>query len=233
VSSQPLPLPGLDYAYDALEPFFDELTMRTHHLKHHQSYTDKMNEALATLRSDSSTKHLAKLGIDTLLRNASGELNSINSPGLRETLLNHGGGYVNHAFFFKCLAPRPNPESLPQVPQGELSSALTARFGTYADFKTKFSQAATSVFGSGWAWLCVSASQNHTLHIVTTPNQRTARTLGLEPILALDVWEHAYYLKYQNRRADYVDAFWQVVNWRFAELQYIRALPPVSMKSDL
>jgi len=232
--SQNLPLPTLDYDYDALEPFIDEQTMRFHHLKHHRSYTDQLNSALSQLRSSSEYKHIAKLGIDVILSNL-----SLVPDAYRDTIRNNGGGYVNHDMFWKCMTPN----GTQPTPNDRLSVAITDTFGSFDNFKSLFTQAALNVFGSGWAWLYLDRSPvlsssspdpssvgssvipiQHTLVISSTSNQDTPVMDYKKPILALDVWEHAYYLKYQNRRREYVQNWWQIVNWRYVEGLYNRAV---------
>eukprot|EP00123_Amoebidium_parasiticum_P009166 comp19294_c1_seq1/m.22137 comp19294_c1_seq1/g.22137 ORF comp19294_c1_seq1/g.22137 comp19294_c1_seq1/m.22137 type:complete len:246 (-) comp19294_c1_seq1:189-926(-) len=215
---QNLPLPPLPYEYNALEPYIDEATMRTHHLKHHQAYTDKANAALAALREDPKHKHLAKLGIDTLLT----RLADVPEPH-RVTLRNHGGGYVNHDLFWKIMSPHGGPSTLVK---GALHDALHDEFGGYDKFVSEFSKQAAGLFGSGWVWLYLDSNQDPPrLKITTTPNQDTpAMTVGHTPILCLDVWEHAYYLNYQNRRPDYISSWWYVVNWAEVESLYEKAV---------
>jgi len=180
--------------------------MRVHHLSHHQKYTDTLNGALRKLRDDASTKFLAKMGVDSLLQH----LDEV-PEALRKTVRNAGGGYVNHAFFFDCMSPNGGGE-----PSGALSDAIRASFGGLSAFKQMFSLAALEVFGSGWAWLVYDTSVGTlaALKVTSTPNQDTpAMQSGLVPLLGIDVWEHAYYLKHQSRRKDYVDDFWAVLNW--------------------
>jgi Fe-Mn family superoxide dismutase len=188
-------LPELPYAYDALEPHFDARTMEIHHSKHHQGYTNKLNAAIeshADLGSKSAEELVA--GLNNL------------PQGVQGAVRNNGGGYVNHNLFWTVLSPNGGG-----APSGELASAIDSAFGSYDAFKEKFESAATSQFGSGWAWLVVDGSGK--LHVTSTANQDSPLTQGHTPILGLDVWEHAYYLNYQNRRPDYVSAFWNVVNW--------------------
>ncbi len=186
-------LPNLPYAHNALEPHIDELTMQIHHGKHHQAYVDNLNKAIA------STEHEGK-SIEELVAHAG----SI-SPAVR----NNGGGHWNHTFFWESLAPNAGGE-----PTGALADAINSAFGSFEDFKTKFAAAGTTRFGSGWAWLGV---KDGGLAICSTPNQDNPLMDVAEckctPILGIDVWEHAYYLKYQNKRADYLTAIWNVVNW--------------------
>ncbi|TVR23403.1 MAG: superoxide dismutase [Anaerolineaceae bacterium] len=192
-------LPALPYAFDALEPHIDARTMEIHHGKHHGGYTTKLNAALE------GTEFAGK-SIEEVLAN----LDKL--PADKQTAVrNNGGGYANHNLFWQVMAPNAGGE-----PTGELAEAINAAFGSFADFKEQFSQAAAGRFGSGWAWLIVDGGG---LAITSTPNQDTPLMEGKTPILGLDVWEHAYYLNYQNRRPDYVAAFFNVVNWaKVAEL---------------
>ncbi len=203
--AQNLPLPPLPYDYAALEPHIDESTMREHHLKHHQKYTDSLNGALAKLRADAATKHLAKMGVDTLLQH----LAEIPDEATRRTVQNAGGGYVNHDFFFRSMAPDGGGE-----PQSErLSAALVASFGGSEAFRRIFTVAALEVFGSGWAWLVYDTSAK-ALSVTSSANQDTPlMEPGKLPLLGIDVWEHAYYLKHQSKRAGYVADFFKVVDW--------------------
>lgn len=187
-------LEPLPYAYTALEPFIDEQTMRLHHDKHHQTYVDKLNAALE------KAPEMSEKPLDDILRNLSEVPEAI-----RTAVRNHGGGHSNHAIFWKNM--RPNGGGDPSRP---LADALITAFGDLEKFREEMTTAATGLFGSGWAWL---VSEDGTLRIVARPNQDSPLMDGLMPLLGLDVWEHAYYLKYQNRRADYVKAWWNVVNW--------------------
>ncbi len=197
---QPFALPALPYAYDALEPFIDARTMEIHHRRHHQSYLDAANRALAA-RPD-----LRELSAEQLIT----RLQAFDEP-LRTTLRNQLGGHLNHEFFWRLLAPpadyRPGP----------LQAAIARDFGSMDAFRTAFSAAAASRFGSGWAWL---AWKDGVLEVFSTANQDSPLMTGHTPLIGLDVWEHAYYLAYQNRRADYVGAFWKVLNWDAAEAAY-------------
>jgi len=189
-------LPPLPYDVNALEPHIDAETMRIHHDKHHQAYVNKLNEAIE--------KH-PELGDKTALELIL-DLNAI-PDDIRTAVRNHGGGHVNHSLFWTVMSPNGGG-----TPTGVLASAIDESFGSFAEFNKAFSAAAGSVFGSGWAWLCVG--KDGKLVVTSTPNQdNPVFTEGLLPILGIDVWEHAYYLKYQNRRPDYVGAFWKVVNW--------------------
>ena len=186
-------LPSLPYAFDALEPYIDTTTMQIHHGKHHQAYVDNLNKAIAgTPNENKSLEELVK---------AAGSI----SPAVR----NNGGGHWNHSFFWQILAPKAGGN-----PGGNLASAIDSAFGSFDGFKEKFNNAGMTRFGSGWAWLIVKDGK---LEISSTPNQDNplmdvAEVKG-SPILGVDVWEHAYYLKYQNKRAEYLGAFWNVVNW--------------------
>lgn len=203
---QPFTLPGLDYAYDALEPHIDARTMEIHHTKHHQAYIDNANKALA--------------GHPELQQRAAAELLH-DLPALpdnvRPTLRNNVGGHVNHAFFWQILSTRGGGE-----PKGELAASLAKAFGSVDAFKVQFADAAMKRFGSGWAWLSV---KDGALQVHSTANQDSPLSDGAVPVLGLDVWEHAYYLHYQNRRADYVKAFWNVLNWDQAAANLHAALP--------
>jgi Fe-Mn family superoxide dismutase len=185
-------LPALPYAYDALEPFFDAQTMELHHTKHHQTYVDKLNAAL-----DGHEK-FQKLTAKDLLK----DLNSV-PENIRIAVRNHGGGHFNHSFWWPMLRKDVRYG-------GDVARAIDSKFGSYDEFKDKFSNTATLLFGSGWTWL---VSSNGELDIMSTPNQDNPISHGVTPILGIDVWEHAYYLKYQNRRPDYIGAFFNVINW--------------------
>ncbi|WP_054032526.1 superoxide dismutase [Desulfatitalea tepidiphila] len=185
-------LPELSYGYDALEPFIDARTMEIHHTKHHQTYVDKLNAALE------GHDALQRLSVEQLVRN----LNEV-PEAIRTAVRNHGGGHANHSFFWPLLKQG-------VAPGGPAMDAIVKRFGSQEKFKEDFSNAAALLFGSGWAWLVVDRGE---LEIVTTPNQDSPLSQGKIPIIGLDVWEHAYYLKYQNRRPDYIAAFFNVINW--------------------
>jgi Fe-Mn family superoxide dismutase len=188
-------LPDLPYSYDALEPFIDTATMQLHHDKHHATYVAKLNEALA--------KHpeVAEKPLEELLKG----LDSV-PEDIRTAVRNHGGGHLNHSIFWKMMA---SPDDA-GMPGGALLEALNAGFGDVEKFKAAFTEAATKVFGSGWTWL---VSDGGKLSIVSTPLQDNPIMQGKKPVLGLDLWEHAYYLKYQNKRPDYITAWWNVVNW--------------------
>ena len=196
-------LPALPYAHEALEPHFDTLTMQIHHGKHHQAYVDNLNKAIAGTANEGKS-------LEELVKNAG----SI-SPAVR----NNGGGHWNHSFFWASLAPQKGG-----TPTGALADAINSAFGSFDSFKEKFATAGMTRFGSGWAWLIVKEGK---LEICSTPNQDNplmdvAEVKGT-PILGVDVWEHAYYLKYQNRRADYLGAFWQVINWNVVSGRFEKA----------
>mmetsp|Transcript_5950 Transcript_5950/g.19599 ORF Transcript_5950/g.19599 Transcript_5950/m.19599 type:complete len:238 (+) Transcript_5950:33-746(+) len=205
-AAQNLPLPPLSYAYDALEPHIDATTMEEHHSKHHRAYTNKLNAALETLRGDPATKALAKLGIDTLLQ----RLDQITDPKLRAAVRNAGGGFVNHELFFATMSPDGGGDV---VEHAGLNAAIVSAFGTMAMLKRALSLSALEVFGSGWAWLALDRRSDK-LVVQSTPNQDTpAMDASTVPLLGIDVWEHAYYLKHQSRRADYIKDWWHVVSW--------------------
>ncbi len=198
-------LPALPYATDALEPHIDKMTMEIHHGKHHQAYVTNLNKAL-------EGKPEANSSIEDIIKNISKF-----PPAVR----NNGGGHFNHTMFWTILSPNGGGE-----PTGELATAINSAFGSFADFKTKFAEAGATRFGSGWAWLTVGADKK--LQVSSTPNQDNplmdiAEVKGT-PILGMDVWEHAYYLKYQNRRPDYIAAFWNVVNWNHVTELYKKAI---------
>lgn len=185
-------LPDLGYNYDALEPFIDAKTMEIHHTKHHQTYVDKLNVALK------DDQEFSELTVNELLS----DLSSVPEQ-IRTAVRNHGGGHANHSFFWPLLKK--------DVPlEGPIKEAIEKQFGSFTEFKDRFSQAAALLFGSGWAWL---VHDKDGLSIITTPNQDSPISQGKAPIVGLDVWEHAYYLKYQNRRPDYINAFFEVINW--------------------
>lgn len=196
-------LPALPYAYDALEPHIDAQTMEIHYTKHHQAYVDKLNAAIA------KAPELKGKPIEELLSMVN------NLPdGVRAPIRNNGGGHWNHTFFWQILAPRSDKA----MPSGRLKDSMISQWQTFENFKEQFKQAGMGVFGSGWVWMI--ADQGGKLSIVTTPNQDNTimdvvKDKG-KPILGVDVWEHAYYLKYQNKRTDYLDAIWNVINWRKA-----------------
>lgn len=197
-------LPQLPYAYDALEPHIDKETMNIHHTKHHNTYVTNLNKAVE------GNSDLASKSVEELISNLDAVPESI-----RTAVRNNGGGHANHSLFWKLLSPEGGGE-----PSGELKSAIESKFGSFDKFKEQFEAAGAGRFGSGWAWLVVN---NGELEITSTPNQDSPLMEGKKPILGLDVWEHAYYLKYQNRRPDYMKAFWNVVNWSEVEKLYSEA----------
>ena len=188
---------ALPYAYDALEPWIDEATMRVHHDKHHQAYCDKLNAAVKGTEFEDIDAEEIISDLEELPEN------------IRTAVRNHGGGFVNHNMFWEIMSPDGGECS------GRILEEIEKEFGSLDEFKGKFKEAALGQFGSGWAWLVVNSSGG--LEIMKTGNQDNPLSSGKKPILCLDVWEHAYYLKYQNKRADYVDAWWNVVNWRKVE----------------
>ncbi len=198
-------LPELPYAYDALEPHIDARTMEIHFTKHHQGYVNNLNAALEG-HDDLQDKSALELVAD---------LASVPEE-VRTAVRNNGGGHVNHSMFWPAMSPDGGGE-----PSGDLAVAIDAAFGSFGDFQSRFNTAAATRFGSGWAWLCL----NHegSLLVTSTPNQDNPIAEGLTPILGLDVWEHAYYLKYQNRRPEYVSAWWNVVNWGEVGRQFEQA----------
>ncbi len=189
----PFVLPELSYPYDALEPHIDEATMRLHHDKHHATYIEKANAAL-------EGTPLADASIEEVLAN----LDKV-PEGRRTAVRNNAGGHANHALFWEIMGPDGSG-----APSGQLAAAIDRSFGSFDEFKTKFADAATGQFGSGWAWLVATGDG---LAIEAMPNQDSPLLTGRTPILGVDVWEHAYYLKYQNKRPDYLKAWWNVVNW--------------------
>ena len=187
-------LPPLPYGFDALEPYIDAKTMEIHHDKHHGAYVTNLNKALE------GQADLQKLTIEELLA----KIDSV-PENIRTAVRNNGGGHANHSMFWKIMKKGAGGE-----PKGDLAAAITKSFGTFAEFKTKFNQAATTRFGSGWAWLLIKDGH---LTIESAANQDSPIMTGAKPVMGLDVWEHAYYLKYQNRRPEYIEAWWNVVNW--------------------
>jgi Fe-Mn family superoxide dismutase len=196
-------VPDLPYAYDALEPHIDEATMHFHHDKHHQAYVDKANAAL-------EGTEWADRSVEDVLTNLS------SLPGDKQAAVrNNAGGHYNHSLFWKMMSPDGGGE-----PTGDIAGAITETFGSFDSFKDEFKAAGVARFGSGWAWLVKDSSG---LAVVSTPNQDTPLSDGSSPLLGADVWEHAYYLKYQNKRPDYLDAFWNVVNWDYVNELYAAA----------
>jgi len=188
-------LPKLPYAYDALEPHIDARTMEIHHTKHHQAYITNVNNALK------DKPDLANKSVEDLIK----DLNAV-PEDIRAAVRNNGGGHANHSFFWKIMGPNAGG-----APSGKLGDDITSVFGSFDAFKEKFADAGVKRFGSGWAWLIKNKSGK--LEVTSTPNQDSPLMDGNTPLLGLDVWEHAYYLNYQNRRPDYIKAWWNVVNW--------------------
>jgi Fe-Mn family superoxide dismutase len=189
----PYEVPALPYDYSALEPHIDEQTMRVHHDKHHQAYVDKANAAL-------EGTEWADKPVEEVLQN----LDKL-PDDKRTAVRNNGGGHANHTFFWQIMSPDGGGE-----PSGDLASAIDVAFGGFGDFKSKFAEAGVNRFGSGWAWLVHDGSG---VAVISTANQDTPISDGHTPLLGVDVWEHAYYLRYQNKRPDYIEAWWNVVNW--------------------
>ena len=194
-------LPSLPYAFEALEPYIDTTTMQIHHGKHHAAYVTNLNGAL--------DKHpeLAGKTLEQLVK----DLNSI-PEDIRTAVRNNGGGHFNHSIFWQLMSPKGGGE-----PKGDLAKEITGTFGTFVAFKETFEKAAMTRFGSGWAWLGFKGGK---LTVISMPNQDVPMMEGLDPLLGIDVWEHAYYLKYQNRRAEYVSNWWNVVNWEAVASHY-------------
>lgn len=208
-------LPDLPYDYDALEPHIDAQTMKLHHDKHHAGYTKKFNNALEQADAAGYTIHgkqLSDFEAEELLMH----INLVPDTVI-ESVANNGGGYVNHKLFWTVMSPAGGGE-----PSGVLQAAIDESFGSFDEFKEEFVDAAKSRFGSGWAWLVVNPEQE--LEVVSTANQDSPLMSGLVPVLGLDVWEHSYYLKYQNKRPDYVEAFFNVVNWDEVSRRYGEAV---------
>jgi Fe-Mn family superoxide dismutase len=195
-------LPALPYATDALEPHIDKMTMEIHHGKHHNAYVTNLNKALE------SAPDLASKTVEELLANTC----AIVPDAIKTAVRNNGGGHINHSMFWQILGPGAGG-----APVGHLAAAITSTFGSFDTFKEKFNAAATTRFGSGWAWLVKSGAA---IDIYSTANQDSPVMEGKFPVIGLDVWEHAYYLKYQNRRPDYISAWWNVVNWQEAERRF-------------
>ena len=202
-ASGPHKLPALGYAFDALEPYIDAKTMEIHHGKHHQTYVTKLNEALADYPD------LQKLSVEDLLKNLSTVPEKI-----RSAVRNHGGGHYNHSLFWQCL----KKDSAPLTEGGPLMKAFGELFSSEDEAKEEFLKRAMGVFGSGWLWIVVTKDKS--LKLVTTANQDSPLSNGEAPLFGIDLWEHAYYLKHQNRRADYVQALSKVLNWEFIEARF-------------
>jgi superoxide dismutase, Fe-Mn family len=188
-------LPPLPYPADALEPYIDKMTMEIHHGRHHKAYVDNLNKALEGQTA------LQNLTIEQLLR----DINKV-PESIRQKVINNGGGHANHTMFWEIMAKGAGGK-----PSGAIADEITRAFGDFASFQAQLKQAALDRFGSGWAWLILADGK---LQVISTPNQDSPYMKGQLPIMGVDVWEHAYYLKYQNKRPDYVDAWWNVVNWK-------------------
>jgi len=195
-------LPDLGYSFDALEPFFDAQTMEIHHDKHHAGYVNKLNAAL-------EGTGLEDKPVEELLKDL-----SVLPEDKKQAIINNGGGHANHSLFWSIL-------KVGVPPIGEIKDAIHEKFGSGESFKEEFTKAATTRFGSGWAWLVLN--ENKELEIMSTANQDSPISQGKIPILGLDVWEHAYYLKYQNKRPEYIEAFWKVVNWKAVNERFLKA----------
>lgn len=201
----PHKLPSLQYEYSALEPYIDAQTMELHYSKHHQAYVDNLNKALES-HADLQSKSIEELLMD---------INSV-PEDIKQQIINHGGGHFNHSFFWKILAKDGSRE-----PAGKVKEEIEKAFGSIAKFTEEFTTSATKLFGSGWTWL--AADENGTsFHIHNHPNQEGPLLHNHKPVLGLDVWEHAYYLKYQNRRAEYIQSFWNVVDWDKVEEMFAK-----------
>ena len=198
-------LPKLPYAYDALEPHIDKATMEIHHTKHHQTYTDKFNAAIEK-HPELFEKDAEEIIADLM----------VVPEDIRKDVINHGGGYVNHNLFWETMTPKKKEIGK------KLKEALVKDFGSFEKFMGDFTDAAKTKFGSGWAWLVVNNTGK--LEVMSTSNQDSPLSQGKTPVLGLDVWEHAYYLKYQNKRPDYITAWWNVVNWDMVEKLYLQAI---------
>jgi superoxide dismutase, Fe-Mn family len=197
-------LPQLPYAENALEPHIDKETMNIHHTRHHNTYVTNLNNALA------GNEELLSKSVEEVISN----LDAV-PEAARTAVRNNGGGHANHSLFWQILSPNGGG-----APAGELADAISSKFGSFENFKEEFAKAATTRFGSGWAWLSVSGGE---LEVSSTPNQDSPLMEGKTPILGLDVWEHAYYLNYQNKRPDYISSFWNVVNWDEVSKRYSQA----------
>lgn len=200
----PFTLPNLPYAYGALEPYIDARTMEIHHTKHHQAYINKANKALEQTK-------FSEYPADELLRN----LNDL-PANIRNTIRDNAGGHANHSLFWEILAPDAGGK-----PSGDLGIQIEKTWGNFETFQGKFQEAATNQFGSGWAWLVVNEGRK--LEVISTPNQDSPLLERCIPVLGLDVWEHAYYLNYQNRRPEYITSWWNIVNWKKAGELFLKA----------
>ena len=202
----PYSLPSLPYPYDALEPYIDKMTMEIHHTKHHQGYINNLNSALEKY------SEFHNLELEEILKN----LNQLPEE-IRTTVRNNGGGHYNHTLFWEIMKPNGGGE-----PKGKLKEEIEKNFGSFEEFKNLFSEIAIKHFGSGWAWLVITSDKK--LKVYSLPNQDSPLMNGDIPIMGLDVWEHAYYLKYQNRRNEYVEAWWNIVNWDKVEDNLLKNL---------
>ena len=191
------------YKYDALEPLIDAKTMEIHYTKQHQAYIDKLNAAVKGTKYEKQDLKEILMDVDSL------------PEKIRNSIINHGGGHINHSLFWELL--NPNHKKSEKQPKGKLMDKIEDSFGSFDDFKKKFSEASLSRFGSGWAWLIVKDDE---LEVISTPNQDSPLMDSKIPILGLDIWEHAYYLKYQNKRAEYIEAFFNIINWDKVEELY-------------
>lgn len=191
-------LPKLPYSYEALEPYIDKKTMETHHTKHHQGYLDKFLKAI-------EGTELKKLNVNVILKDL-----SVVPEKLKTSIINNGGGFSNHNFFWDILTPNSTKE-----PEQNLKEKIEIEFSSFEKFKEEFKEKALTLFGSGWVWLALN--KENKLEIIQTKNQDSPLSIGLKPLLTIDLWEHAYYLNYQNKRAEYVDNFWNIINWKQAE----------------
>ncbi len=191
-------LPKLHYSFDALEPYIDAKTMEIHYTKHHQTYVDKLNEAIKGTEFE-------KMEIEEVLKN----INKI-PQDKKQAVINHGGGHANHSLFWEIMGPKGGG-----LPKGKIAEEIKKTFESFENFKKQFTDAALKVFGSGWAWLAINSKGK--LEIIFTKNQDSPLMNNLNPILGLDVWEHAYYLKYQNKRVEYIASWWNVINWEKVE----------------
>jgi Fe-Mn family superoxide dismutase len=203
----PFTLPPLPFPSDALEPNIDKTTMEIHHGKHHAAYVNNLNKALE------QAPQLAGKPVEELLASNL----TIVPEAIKTAVRNNGGGHINHTMFWEILNPAGKPGS---APVGQLAAAISSAFGSFDGFKEKFAAAATGRFGSGWAWLIKKAGK---IEIISTANQDSPVMDGASPVIGLDVWEHAYYLKYQNRRPDYITAWWNVINWKVADDRFAKA----------
>lgn len=197
-------LPKLDYSYDALEPYIDKATMEIHYNKHHRAYTNNLNDAIK------DHPDMQKMSIEDILKSV-----SVIPEDIKNKIINNGGGYYNHNLYWKFMSP------IKSTPGGKLLTNLNDSFGSLDVFKEKFFNSALNHFGSGWAWLVLNKKS---LEILSTFNQNSPISDGKEPILGIDIWEHAYYLKYQNNRSDYIKAWWNVVNWEYVTALFEKSI---------